>query len=92
MCDPSDGRLIILTADGAPGTTAQLDILSAAARIKQLSEEADFDGSHYLWRRLVECDLPRLTALLAPEVIEWMERTEESWRRFPVPRRCRGCG
>lgn len=55
----------------------QMDLLTVILRIRQLRDEDYFDNGHWLWRRVVDCDLPRLEGHLTPETVRWLERTEE---------------
>lgn len=66
-----------------PGDKTQLDLLTAVARMRQLRDETTVAGDHFLAYRLLTCDLPRLEALLTPEVVAWMKASEETWRDFP---------
>lgn len=49
----------------------QLDLLSAIVRIQQLQDEEPPD--HYLWGRIVTCDVVRLRQYLEPATLEWVE-------------------
>lgn len=60
-----------------PGDDLQLDLLTVVARIRQLNEEMWWDNDHLIWRRIVECDLPRLESHLHPDVKRWMKRMDE---------------
>lgn len=68
-----------------PGDKAQLYLLTAVARMRQLRDETSVAGDHFLAHRLLTCDLPRLETLLTPEVVTWMKAAEETWRDFPEP-------
>lgn len=59
-------------ADARPPVSQHdLDILSAVARITQYAKTYD----SLLLDRLVECDVPRLLALVDPHAIAWAETT-----------------
>lgn len=51
----------------------QLDVASAVLRIEQLAREGFDAGGGVIWDRLVTCDVPRLRAMLGPDVLGQMD-------------------
>jgi hypothetical protein len=59
-----------------PGDQLQLDLLTAVARLQQIADEGGFYGDgpvDLVAERLLTCDLPRLRAHLASDVVAWAE-------------------
>lgn len=79
MCDNEPEipeSLKIQTVDAVP-EGLQLDLVTVIARIEQLEAEPYFDNGHFIWRRIVSCDLPRLRGHLMPAAIALLEREQE---------------
>jgi hypothetical protein len=53
------------------------------ARLRQLQDEAYYDGGHWLMKRIMSCDLPRLEGHLTPETIAWQKSYEDIWQQPP---------
>lgn len=68
-----------MTPDPFPGDVLQLDLLSVVARLRQLRDIPYVDDNHWLFRRLIECDLPRLEGHLHPATRAWADRLASEW-------------
>jgi hypothetical protein len=49
----------------------QLNILCVVLRLEQINDEHPAEAHHWLWDRVMFCDVPRLRAMLTPEMLEW---------------------
>lgn len=56
----------------------QLDLATVVARLEQMADLPWFDGSHWLFRRIIDCDLPRLRSHLNADATELANRIKEN--------------
>jgi hypothetical protein len=61
----------------------QLDLLTALLRLAQIGKEGDFDRGHWLWERVIGCDLPRLAGYLEPATVAWCTQEERALLQSP---------
>ena len=54
----------------------QLDLLTVIVRLEQIQEQGP-EPEHFVWDRVVTCDIPRLRGYLTPETLAWEDEFKE---------------